>query len=77
MSDFKHKVLVVGSGAGGAMAAYTLTKLGHKVLVLEAGSNYDPTTDSRLFRRTHEPHGIVRGNQYKHLDFYDATGGGR
>ena len=54
MSEFKHKVLVVGSGAGGAMAAYTLTKLGHKVLLLEAGRHYDPKTESPMFRRNSE-----------------------
>jgi choline dehydrogenase-like flavoprotein len=41
-------VLVIGSGAGGGAAAYTLTKHGLKVLVIEAGVNYfdgldDPT----------------------------------
>ncbi|MEI8618692.1 DUF1080 domain-containing protein [Pseudoalteromonas sp. B193] len=37
MSTFDHKVLVVGSGAGGAMAAYTLTKLGHKAVITGSG----------------------------------------
>jgi len=31
MTTFKHEVLVVGSGAGGAMAAYELTKAGINV----------------------------------------------
>ena len=35
MSDFTYDVVVVGSGAGGAMAAYTLTAQGRKVLMLE------------------------------------------
>ncbi|GDX46156.1 GMC family oxidoreductase [Bacteroidota bacterium] len=35
-------VVIVGSGAGGGMAAYTLTKAGAKVCLLEAGSYYDP-----------------------------------
>ena len=35
-------IVIVGSGAGGGMAAYTLTKAGAKVCLLEAGSYYDP-----------------------------------
>ena len=74
MSEFKHKVLVVGSGAGGAMAAYTLTKLGHKVLLLlEAGRHYDPKTESPMFRRNSEAPLMGAGNKDKNFGFYDAT----
>jgi choline dehydrogenase-like flavoprotein len=33
-------VIVVGSGAGGAIAAYNLAALGHDVLIVEAGPHY-------------------------------------
>src|ERR1043165_9391018 len=37
-----YDVIIVGSGAGGGMSAYHLTKSGMKVLMLEAGRNHDP-----------------------------------
>jgi len=36
-----HDVLIIGSGAAGGMAAYTLTKLGIKCLMLDAGPAID------------------------------------
>jgi len=37
-----YDVVIVGSGAGGGMAAYMLSKAGANVLLLEAGGFYDP-----------------------------------
>ena len=37
----EYDVLIVGSGASGGMAAYTLTKRGLKCLLLEAGPSVD------------------------------------
>ena len=73
MKDFDFEVLVVGSGAGGSMAAYELTKAGHKVLMLEAGRDYDPKTETPMFKRNGEAPLMGAGNKDKDFGFYDAT----
>ncbi len=42
--------VIVGSGAGGGAAAWTLSSAGMSVLLLEAGPVYDPAKDYRLDR---------------------------
>lgn len=43
-----HDAVVIGSGAGGAAAAWQLCGMGLKVLLLEAGPAFDPPTDYPL-----------------------------
>lgn len=38
----QYDVVIVGSGAGGGMAAYILANSGLKVCMIEAGPMYDP-----------------------------------
>jgi choline dehydrogenase-like flavoprotein len=45
MTGASWDVVVVGSGAGGAAAAYGLCRRGLSVLLLEAGPRFDPATD--------------------------------
>jgi choline dehydrogenase-like flavoprotein len=68
-----YDVVVVGSGAAGGQTAYTLTMDGAKVLMLEAGRNYVPETETPMF---HTPdQAPLRGNSTpdKEFGFYDST----
>jgi choline dehydrogenase-like flavoprotein len=69
----EYDVIVVGSGAAGGQTAYTLTMEGAKVLMLEAGRNYVPETETPMF---HTPdQAPLRGTSTpdKEFGFYDST----
>lgn len=68
-----YDVIVVGSGAAGGQTAYTLVMEGAKVLMLEAGRNYDPVNETPMFQTngTAPLRGVSTPD--KPFGFYDAT----
>lgn len=83
MADFQirknsksYDVCIVGSGAGGGMAAYILANAGVKVVMLEAGPMYDPAKNVTQLKWTYES--LRRGAASKWREFgdLDAAYGG-
>lgn len=69
----KYDVIVVGSGAAGGQAAYTLTMDGARVLMIEAGRNYDPRTETPMFQTPEQAPLRGASTPDKPFGFYDAT----
>ncbi len=69
----EYDVIVVGSGAAGGQTAYTLTMNGARVLMLEAGRNYDPVTETPMFQTNGTAPLRAQGTPDKPFGFHDAT----
>ena len=76
MGDFQIKeqpkvydVIIVGSGAGGGMAAYTLANAGLQVALVEAGPMYDPAKNVMQLKWPWES--LRRGASTKYRPFGD------
>lgn len=73
-----YDVVIVGSGAGGGMAAYQLAKAGAKVCLLEAGGYFDPADPKYITQLKNPWESPRRGASTRHRPFgdFDAAWGG-
>ena len=71
-----YDAVIVGSGAAGGMTALVLCRAGAKVLLLEAGANFDTAKDSKMFMWPYEAP-LRGGPTPKHpFGYFDASYGG-
>jgi choline dehydrogenase-like flavoprotein len=68
----KYDVIIVGSGAGGGMASYIMSKAGLKVCLIEAGPMFDPAVNSSQLKYPWES--PRRGASTKYRPFGDFDG---
>jgi choline dehydrogenase-like flavoprotein len=73
MKREEFDAVVVGSGAGGGMAAWVLAARGLRVLMLEAGRHYDPYRETAMFGDPADAPLRGDGTPDKPFGYYDAT----
>ncbi|MGC1244098.1 MAG: FAD-dependent monooxygenase, partial [Chryseosolibacter sp.] len=71
-----YDVCIVGSGAGGGMAAYTLANAGIKVVLLEAGPMYDPKKNVTQLKWPYDSPRRGASTPLRHFGDFDAAYGG-
>jgi choline dehydrogenase-like flavoprotein len=71
-----YDVCIVGSGAGGGMAAYVLANAGIKVVLLEAGPLYDPAKNVTQLKWPWESPRRGASTPLRHFGDLDAAYGG-
>ncbi|MEP6491528.1 MAG: GMC family oxidoreductase [bacterium] len=70
-----YDVCIIGSGAGGGMAAYVLTKAGARVAMLEAGPSWFASRDSKMMVPSYAtPHrgASIHGRPFGEFDACDG-----
>jgi len=75
-SSKTYDVCIVGSGAGGGMAAFVLAKAGIKVVLLEAGPLYDPAKNVTQLKFPYESPRRGAGTSFRPFGDFDAAYGG-
>ena len=76
MAQETYDVCIVGSGAGGGMAAYVLTQAGANVVMLEAGPEWYSTRDADMLQPSYATVRRGAGSKRKPFGEFDGCIGG-
>ncbi|HET7457153.1 MAG TPA: GMC family oxidoreductase [Gemmatimonadaceae bacterium] len=71
-----YDVCIVGSGAGGGMAAYALTQAGARVVMLEAGAEWYATKDAKMLMPAYASPRRGASTRRRPFGEFDACDGG-